>query len=125
MSRILVAEDSPAIRLLLVRRLEMAGHEVLEAGDGREALEILASASPGAKPDVILLDAMMPNMTGSEVLDSLAGTDPDIPVLVVSAVSGLPYSDEWQSADGHISKPIDFDDLLARVEALTSGRPRT
>lgn len=124
MSRILIAEDSPAIRLLLVRRLEMAGHEVVEAGDGREALDLLASAPPAGKPDLILLDAMMPNLTGSEVLESLAGTDPDIPVLVVSAMSGLPYSDQWESADGHISKPIDFDDLLARVEALTSGRPR-
>ena len=60
MSRILIIEDSPAIRLLLIRRLEMAGHEVVEAEGGREALDLLASATLAGKPDLILLDAMMP-----------------------------------------------------------------
>ena len=124
MSRILIIEDSPAIRLLLIRRLEMAGHEVVEAEGGREALDLLASATLAGKPDLILLDAMMPNMSGSDVLASIRETDPRIPVLAVSALSGLSTAEEWQSADGHMEQPIDFDDLPARVEALTSGRPR-
>ena len=124
MSRVLIVEDSPAIRLLLVRRLEMAGHQAVEAEDGQVALEIMASAPPGGKPDLILLDGMMPNMSGSDVLSSINKSDPGIHVLAVSALSGLSNAEEWSSADGHIEKPIDFDDLLARVEALTSGRPR-
>ena len=124
MSRILIAEDSPAIRLLLIRRLEMAGHEVVAAVDGGEALRIIDNTPEKSQPQIVLLDAMMPATDGSQALKSIKTSNPGIPVLVVSAVSGLSNSPEWDQADGHINKPIDFDYLFSRIEALTSGRPR-
>jgi len=123
-SRVLIAEDSSAIRLLLVRRLEMAGHDVIATGDGEEALKLMRSTPVGEKPEIVLLDAMMPTTDGAQALGSIKNTDPGIPVLVVSAVAGLSNSPEWSKADGHVSKPIDFDDLLGRIEALTSARPQ-
>jgi DNA-binding response OmpR family regulator len=123
MSLVLVAEDSASIRLLLRRRLEMAGHEVIEARDGGEAVEAaVGDASPG--PDVVLLDAMMPKVDGAEALRTLKGRAPALPVLMVSALSGPDIAGDWALADGHLRKPIDFEDLLARIELLTGGRPR-
>lgn len=124
MSRVLVAEDSPSIRLLLVRRLEMAGHEVIEAGDGAEALAAAANVEAYGGPEIVLLDATMPNSRGPEVLNSIKENRPGLPVLMVSGVIDLSASGDWAAADGTLRKPIDFGDLLSQVERLTSGRPR-
>jgi DNA-binding response OmpR family regulator len=123
MSRVLVVDDSPSIRLLLVRRLEMAGHETTEAADGERALNALAGAG-GPAPELVLLDAMLPDAQGAGLLDTIRERSPGTPVLVVSAVSELANDPDWSGADGYVGKPIDFDDLLRRVEALTSGPPR-
>ncbi|MGK2933389.1 MAG: response regulator transcription factor [Solirubrobacterales bacterium] len=117
MSLVLVAEDSASVRLLLHRRLEMAGHEVIEAQDGREALSMAGSAETHA--DVVILDAMMPGATGPSVLNGIKQLRPELPVIVVSAMPDLALSEEWQAADERMRKPIDFDELLGRVEALT------
>jgi two-component system response regulator ResD len=124
MSRILIAEDSVSIRLLLRRRLEMAEHEVIEARDGVEALDILEARQGHDGPDVVLLDATMPRMDGAAALREIKGNAPDLPVLVVSAIYELDDSHGWGLADGHVTKPIDFDELLARIDLLTGGRPR-
>lgn len=123
MSRILVAEDSTSIRLLLRRRLERAGHEVIEARDGAEAIK--AAVGKGSLvPDLVLLDAMMPKVDGTEALRALKSRAPAMPVLMVSALSGSEISEEWELADGRLDKPIDFGELLARIELLTGGRPQ-
>jgi DNA-binding response OmpR family regulator len=124
MSRVLVAEDSPSIRLLLKRRLEMAGHEVLEARDGADTLDTLGSHTDGGAPDVVLLDAMMPGAEGAGVLRQIKAERPRMPVLLVTALHELDHSDGWGLADGHVTKPIDFGELLARIDAVTGGRPR-
>jgi len=124
MSLVMVAEDSASIRLLLRRRLEMAGHEVIEAHDGADAIERFESLGDSGRPDVMLLDAMMPRRSGAEVLEHVKTGSPDTPVLVVSAVPNLAETEAFARADGHLTKPIDFSELLARIEALTSGRPR-
>jgi len=124
LSRVLIVDDSPSIRLLLVRRLEMAGHETDEAGDGRRAVEALTEAADGDRAEIVLLDAMLPDAEGAEVLTAVKEARPDVPVLVVSAVTGLAQDPDWSVAEGHLAKPIDFDDLLGRIEALTSGPPR-
>jgi len=123
MSRVLIVDDSPSIRLLLVRRLEMAGHETIEAADGVRAIAAVIDGDQ-EEPGIVLLDAMLPDMDGTEILAALKRARPDLPILAVSAVSGLAQDDAWAKADGYLAKPIDFNDLLGRIESLTSGRPR-
>jgi DNA-binding response OmpR family regulator len=124
MSLVLVAEDSASIRLLLKRRLEMAGHVVLEARDAADALGKLGSGREGDGPDIVLLDAMMPGADGAEVLRKIKAEQPLMPVLVVTALHDLDEADGWGLADGHVTKPIDFGELLARIDAVTGVRPR-
>jgi DNA-binding response OmpR family regulator len=121
MPRVLIADDSETILLLLRTRLEMEGYEVTTASDGEEVLEALAKSAPASAPDVILLDAMMPRKSGIDVLRELRESGVETPVLIVSAhqeseeigdTNGLTIS-------GYVSKPIDFDDLLGRVADLT------
>ena len=123
MSLVLVAEDSATIRLLLRRRLERAGHEVFEARDGDEAVEAVVGEL-SLEPDLILLDAMMPKLAGTKALNILKARAPEIPVLMVSALSGASFSDEWSLADGYLDKPIDFVELLNRIDLLTGGQPQ-
>jgi DNA-binding response OmpR family regulator len=123
MSLVLVAEDSASIRLLLRRRLERAGHEVFEARDGDEAVEAVIGEL-SLEPDLILLDAMMPKLAGTEALNILKGRAPEIPVLMVSALSEASFSDEWSLADGYLDKPIDFVELLNRIDLLIGGQPQ-
>lgn len=121
MKRILIADDSETILLLLRTRLEMEGYEVTTASDGQEVLEYL-SAAPEA-PDVILLDAMMPRMSGLDVLRALRDEDSEVPVLIVSAHQEEETLGDGAgvSADGYVRKPIDFEALLEKVEALTAA----
>jgi DNA-binding response OmpR family regulator len=118
MTRILVADDSETILLLLRTRLEMEGYEVTTAVDGEEVLEELAKAAPESSPDLILLDAMMPRKSGLDVLRELRSSGVETPVLIVSAHQEQKDMDGM--ASGYIRKPIDFDSLLERVAELTS-----
>lgn len=123
MTRVLVADDSETILLLLRTRLEMEGYEVITAADGQEVMDALAAGGPEGKPDVILLDAMMPRKSGIDVLRTLRSEGVKTPVLIVSAhreEEGLGESEDI-GANGMIGKPIDFDDLLTRIEALTAA----
>ena len=118
MPRVLIADDSETILLLLRTRLEMEGYEVTTASDGEEVLEALAQAGPATAPDVILLDAMMPRKSGFDVLRELRESGVETPVLIVSAHQEGEETDGLK-VSGYISKPIDFDDLLRRVADLT------
>jgi CheY-like chemotaxis protein len=123
MPRLLVADDSETILLLLRTRLEMEGYEVATASDGQEVVEALARVDPDHEPDLILLDAMMPRMSGLDVLRSLRDEGRKIPVLMVSAHREDEALDRAQDmgADGCIGKPIDFEDLLSRIATLTES----
>lgn len=116
MARILVTEDSPAIRLLIRRRLEMADHEVEEAVNGHEALDRLRST---AAPDLLMLDENMPLVDGAGLLSWVREACPGLPVIVVTARRESESSPEIAEADARFSKPIDFDLLLAAVARLT------
>jgi DNA-binding response OmpR family regulator len=121
MARILIADDSETILLLLRTRLEMEGYDVTTASDGEEVMEFMARAAPEDAPDLILLDAMMPRKSGIDVLKELRETGLETPVLIVSAHQehvGL-GGDSDGMASGYIRKPIDFDVLLERVAELT------
>ncbi len=115
MSRILIIEDDPAIMEALTYNLTNAGFETLSASDGIAGLEkALAS-----KPDVVLLDLMLPKMDGVTVCRKLRRHDQEVRVIMITAlgtdqdkVKGLDVG-----ADDYVTKPFSFDELLARVKA--------
>jgi DNA-binding response OmpR family regulator len=116
MKRVLVAEDDPDLALGLKNNLEIEGYEVRVARDGDEAL---ASALQW-RPDLLILDLVMPKLDGMRVLRSLRERDTKIAVLVLTArgeeadkVRGLKLG-----ADDYVTKPFGLLELLARVESL-------
>jgi two-component system, OmpR family, response regulator MprA len=118
-TRVLIADDSETILLLLRTRLEMEGYEVITAADGVEVIEAIQRASE--PPEILLLDAMMPRKSGIDALRELRAAGVDTPVLIVSA-----HQDEMDAGaatdvevSGYITKPIDFDQLFARIAELT------
>lgn len=122
MTRLLVADDSETVLLMLQRRLEMEGYDVVTATDGFEALERLRNAD-SREPDVILLDAMMPNMSGIDVLEQLRGSGSKIPVLMISAHLDAQEPDRMRSlgASDCIPKPFEWEDLIGKIEELAGN----
>jgi two-component system response regulator MprA len=105
----------------------MEGYEVSTAVDGQEVIETLAGIDDDQKPDLILLDAMMPRMSGLDALRTIRDEGSETPILIVSAhrEEETLSQAEVLGADGCIPKPIDFEDLLGRIASLiSSGRPR-
>jgi DNA-binding response OmpR family regulator len=122
LTRLLVADDSETVLLMLQRRLEMAGYEVTTATDGREALEAVEEAGKEREPDLILLDAMMPNMSGIDVLRTLRDSGSKIPILIISAHLDAQEPDRMKAlgADDCVPKPFEWDMLISRIEALAN-----
>jgi DNA-binding response OmpR family regulator len=119
MARILLADDSETILLLLRTRLEMEGHEVETAADGQEVVDAVHNAP--TPHDIFLLDAMMPRKSGIDALRELRTQGIATPCLIVSAHTdgnGDDHSD--LTIGGYITKPIDFDQLFRRIAELTS-----
>ena len=114
--RILVVDDDRAVRESLRRSLQFNGYQVDLAGDGRQALDSVATQ----RPDAMVLDVMMPRLDGLEVCRRLRSTGDDLPILVLTArdavsdrVSGLDAG-----ADDYLPKPFALEELLARLRAL-------
>jgi DNA-binding response OmpR family regulator len=119
MARVLVADDSETILLLLRTRIELAGHEVEVAADGNEVIEAVQRDPHGF--DLLLLDAMMPRKSGIDALRQLRADGVETPALIVSAHTegGNGDDDERLGIAGYVPKPIDFDRLFARISELT------
>jgi len=116
----MIVEDDPAVREIVQELLEEEGYRVIPASNGREALERLHQASA---PSVILIDLMMPVMDGWQLRAELA-RDPrlsGIPVVVMSADTGVERKAQGLSVAAVLQKPVTLDDLLATVSRL-SGR---
>ena len=116
-ARLLVADDNKVNRLLLTRSLELQGHRVASAENGRVALEMLRSDNF----DLLLLDMEMPEMDGFQVLEQLA-TDAklrDLPVLVTSSLEGIAHIVRCieLGADDYLSKPVNPVLLRARINS--------
>jgi CheY-like chemotaxis protein len=122
MARILVADDSETILLLIRTRLELVGHEVETACDGQEVLDALVDGAAAA-PDLLLLDAMMPRKSGIDALRELRAAGIETPALIVSAhKEGVDNDgDENLRIAGFVTKPIDFERLFERIAELTGS----
>ncbi len=116
MARILIAEDDADLALGLNNNLEIEGHDVRIARDGALALQLYRDF----KPDLLLLDVVMPRFDGLRVLRELRTADTKLAVLMLTARSS--ESDKVRGlklgADDYLSKPFGLLELLARVEAL-------
>ncbi|MDQ2622295.1 MAG: response regulator [Actinomycetota bacterium] len=121
MSRILAVEDSGAIRLLLTRRLKLAGHAVETAADGIQAIRKLEDTVPEDRPELILLDLTMPQLDGAGTLPSIRRLAPGVPVILVSAQPDLDRIETSVNVEASVPKPIDFDLLNRLIAELTSG----
>jgi DNA-binding response OmpR family regulator len=122
MSRILVVEDEAHLAEGLQYNLEAESHEVEIAGDGRAAVEALAD--PARRFDLVILDLMLPETSGFEVLRRARAAGNYVPVLILTAkddsadvVRGLE-----EGADDYLVKPFRLDELLARVRGLLRRR---
>lgn len=120
--RVLIADDSETILLLLRTRLEMEGYEVVTAADGEEVMEAMRR-EPEPGPDILLLDAMMPRKSGIDALRELRANGVRTPVLIVSAHQDEMDADAATDVEvsGYITKPIDFDLLFASIAKLTAS----
>ena len=85
MARVLVADDSETILLLMRTRLEMEGYEVETAADGQEVMDAIHARRAPKPPDLLLLDAMMPRKSGIDALRELRAAGVETPALIVSA----------------------------------------
>ncbi|HKN23824.1 MAG TPA: response regulator transcription factor [Candidatus Acidoferrum sp.] len=113
---VLIVEDEPEMAGLIARGLQEESYEVSHARDGRSALELSATQNF----DLILLDVMLPRMSGLEVAQQLRIREQATPVLMLTARDALPDIIKGldAGADDYLTKPFSFQELLARMRAL-------
>src|SRR5437763_342234 len=113
-ARILIVDDVADIRELFRFSLELDGHSVTEASNGREALEEVRRSLP----DLLVLDLTMPGMDGWAVLDELgreSGHRPKVAVVTAHADESVEIRARGAGADAYLAKPLDAADLRAAI----------
>ncbi len=112
--RVLIVDDEPPIRKLLRMGLAAQGYQVLEAPDGRTALDLMAQ-----KPDLVILDLGLPDMQGFDLLRTMRGQNERVPIVVLSSRGD--EAAKVQALDmgayDYVTKPFGTDELLARMRA--------
>jgi len=117
MLTVAVCEDDAALRAILVRALSKAGHSLVVAHDGREALALFAEAAP----DVVVLDIGLPDSDGRDVCLALRAAGVGAPVLMLTARDRLhdKVAGFESGADDYLTKPFELAELMVRLTALT------
>ncbi|HLU32369.1 MAG TPA: response regulator transcription factor [Acidimicrobiia bacterium] len=120
MSRILIAEDEPGIAQFLEKGLQAAGFSTLTVEDGRTA----AYAAQDRDFDLLILDLGLPGMDGQEVLAEIRRRGERMPVIILTARSGVAdtVAGLEGGADDYVTKPFSFEELLARVKVRLRER---
>jgi two-component system KDP operon response regulator KdpE len=120
--KVLVIDDEPHIRKLLRMGLSTQGYEILEAGNGKASLPLLAQ-----KPDLVILDLGLPDMQGLDLLRMIRARDEKVSIVVLSSrgdeagkVQALDLG-----ADDYVTKPFGMDELLARMRAALRHQLQT
>ncbi|MEV4145680.1 response regulator transcription factor [Amycolatopsis sp. NPDC049691] len=124
MTRLLVVDDEPTVRELLSAALRFAGFRVTSAATATEAV----AAATEEPPDLVLLDVMLPDLDGFEVVRRLREQHRPVPVLFLTARDGQADKVTGLSlgADDYVTKPFDLAELIARIRAIlrrTAGHP--
>jgi CheY-like chemotaxis protein len=124
-ARVMAVDDEQAIRGLLAVNLELEGHEVITAANGRDALEQLERV----RPDLILLDVMMPNVSGWQVAESLRASPATRAIPIVFLTAKVSDADVDRGGelgvDAYVTKPFDpleLMDLVNRILAVQGPR---
>ncbi len=114
--KVLVVDDEPNIRDLLSASLRFAGHQVATAANGTDAIKMITDTSP----DIVLLDVMLPDISGFGVTKKIRGMGIETPILFLTArddtedkVAGLTVG-----GDDYVTKPFSLDEIMARVSAI-------
>jgi two-component system, OmpR family, response regulator len=115
-ARLLVVDDEATILELLSGSLRLAGFEVMTASSGAEAVRAAASG----RPDLVLLDVMMPDGDGFEALRRIRSGGGEVPVIFLTARDKVPDRVEGfaAGADDYVTKPFSLDELLGRIRAV-------
>lgn len=111
--KILIADDEPKLREMLAEVLTEEGYEVVTAADGEEAVEKIVIE----RPDLLLLDIKMPNMTGLDVLEAVRRANARLPIIISSAYTRMKSDIAVLTSNvkAYLVKPLDIDELLAKV----------
>lgn len=122
--RILIIEDDPDIREILQVQLEQGGHQVIEAKNGQEGIDLMKKGSNLLQVGLIITDIRMPKVNGVEAVDYIKANAPSIPIMVVTG-----YPDAKLAVDllrkgvkDFLVKPVEKDTLLRKVSALLSSK---
>ena len=121
-AKIMLADDEPSLVDALRMSFEDAGYEFCAAQDGLAAVELFERE----RPDLVILDIVMPKVDGFGVCERIRRSDPEVPVLMLSAKSDIVDKRIGfrTGADDYLTKPFDEEEVLLRVEALLARRDR-
>lgn len=114
-SKVLVADDEAALRQILKTRLSLSGYDVVTAADGKQSLDIFSQE----KPDLVVLDVMMPEPNGYEVCQELR-KESDIPIIMLTALGDVAdrITGLQLGADDYLVKPFSPKELEARIRSI-------
>jgi len=113
--KILIVDDEPDLLNVTVARLEVSGYEVLQAASAEDALEVLKKN----KPDLVLLDLLLPNLQGDVLCKQLKSNEElkHIPIILFTAsIIRVPAKVKEMGADDYILKPFGTEDLLSKIK---------
>jgi twitching motility two-component system response regulator PilH len=119
MMTVIVVDDSPTIRAMLVTLLSQHGLTVVEAEDGQIAKALMKDL----RPDLVITDVVMPNMNGYELCRWVKNEIPGVPVILCST-KGEAFDRHWamkQGGDAYITKPFNPEEMMTAVRSLLQG----
>jgi CheY-like chemotaxis protein len=117
---VLIVDDEEPVRQVASEILKYLGYSVLVAESGEKAVEMLRQ---GAQPDVVLLDLIMPGMSGYQAFKAIRQIQPQLPILISSGYSDRTAAGSLrdQGADGFVNKPYHIDTLAKHIEKAQLG----
>ncbi|MFI5310441.1 MAG: diguanylate cyclase [Gemmatimonadales bacterium] len=124
-ARMYIVDDDPAVRSALKRILVMGGHNLWDTGDPLEAIRHFEGAAPAERPEIILTDMIMPQMSGMRMVDRITKISPDVKIIYMS---GYVQSEiQWDGSSGSVveflEKPIELQALLDAVQRVILAPP--